>query len=62
MGLKDYNEKWGKVGKKGGKEWIVIKGVDRERLSNALEGHSDPLAKLRVLLFCMKHPKLKFTA
>lgn len=39
----------------------MITDVDRERLSNTLEDHNDSLAKLRLLLFCMKHPKLKFT-
>ena len=40
----------------------MIKDVDRERLSDFWENHNDTLAKLRVLLFCMKYPKLKFTA
>lgn len=40
----------------------MINSVDKGKISTALESHSDPLAKLRVLLFCMKHPKLKFTA
>ena len=50
------------MGSKGGKEWTVISSVGSERLSDVWENHSGPLAKLRVLLFCMKYPKLKFTA
>jgi hypothetical protein len=59
--VKIYNSGWGKVGKRGEMEGTMITDVERGRLSNALEDHSESLAKLRVLLFCMKHPKLKFT-
>ena len=40
----------------------MIKGVDSGIRSGIRENHSDSLTKLRVLLFCMKYPKLKFTA
>jgi len=36
--------------------------VDSGTLSGVSENYSYSLTKLRVLLFCMKYPKLKFTA
>lgn len=39
----------------------MTKDVDTERLSGVRENNSAPLVKLRVLLFCMKHPRLNFT-
>jgi hypothetical protein len=53
---------WGKVGKKGGKECTMTEGVELEVLSGACGSHGHSLNRLRVLLFCMKYPKLKFTA
>jgi hypothetical protein len=52
---------WGKVGKKGRKEHAMTKGVDLEVLSGVWENYNHDLTRLRVLLFCMKYPKLKFT-
>jgi len=49
------------VGKRVEKEWTVIKDVVKERQSVVWENHGGPWTKLRVLLFCMKHPRLKFT-
>ena len=40
----------------------MIKGVDSEISSGVQENYRDSLTKLRVLLFCMKYPKLKFTS
>jgi hypothetical protein len=48
--------------RKGGKECDMSEGVDKEVLSSVWENHNHSLNKLRVLLFCMKYPKLKFTA
>ena len=39
----------------------MTKGVDSEVLSGVWENYSHSLTILRVLLFCMKYPKLKFT-
>ncbi len=40
----------------------MITNVDQEKLSSVRQNDIDTLAKLRVFLFCMKYPKLKFTA
>jgi hypothetical protein len=40
----------------------MIESVDSGILSSVSENHSYSLTRLRVLLFCMKYPKLKFTA
>jgi hypothetical protein len=55
-------ELWGKVGKKGKKECTMTKGVESEVLSGVYSNYGHSLNLLRVLLFCMKYPKLKFTA
>jgi hypothetical protein len=52
---------WGKVGKKGKKECTMTEGVESEVLSGVYESYGHSLNRLRVLLFCMKYPKLKFT-
>ncbi len=39
----------------------MIKDVDSEMSCGVQENDRDSLTKLRVLLFCMKYPKLKFT-
>jgi len=39
----------------------MTKGVESEVLSRVWEDYSHSLTRLRVLLFCMKYPKLKFT-
>lgn len=39
----------------------MTKGVDTEVLSEVWENYNHDLSRLRVLLFCMKYPKLKFT-
>jgi hypothetical protein len=53
---------WGKVGKKGKMEHIMTEGVESELLSGVYGSYGHSLNILRVLLFCMKYPKLKFTA
>ena len=52
---------WGKVGKKGRMEGSMTKGVDSEALCGVSRNYSRDLARLRVFLFCMKYPKLRFT-
>jgi hypothetical protein len=53
---------WGKVGKKGKKERTMTESVESEVLSGVCGSYGHSLDVLRVLLFCMKYPKLKFTA
>jgi hypothetical protein len=55
-------EKWGIVGKKGKMERTVTECVESEVLSGVSGSYGHSLNILRVLLFCMKYPKLKFTA
>jgi hypothetical protein len=55
-------ELWGKVGKKGKEECTMTEGVESELLSGVYGNYGHSLNILRVLLFCMKYPKLKFTA
>ena len=43
-------------------ECAMTKGVDSEVLSGGWGNYSHALTRLRMLLFCMKYPKLKFTA
>jgi len=49
------------MGKKGRKEHAMTKGVESEVLSGVWENYNHGLTRLRVLLFCMKYPRLKFT-
>jgi hypothetical protein len=49
------------MGKGGGKEHAMTKSVDSEVLFGVWENYNHNLTRLRVLLFCMKYPKLKFT-
>lgn len=49
------------MGKNGGKERAMTKGVDSEVLPGLWENYSQDLTRLRVFLFCMKYPKLRFT-
>ena len=44
-----------------GKECAMSEGVDKEVLSSVWDNQKHSLNKLRVLLFCMKYPKLRFT-
>jgi hypothetical protein len=55
-------EMWGNVGKRGKKECTMTEGVESEVLSGVCGSYGHSLDILRVLLFCMKYPKLKFTA
>jgi predicted transcriptional regulator len=48
--------KWEKMGAKEANSMDVA----QTRLSNSLERHNDISTKQRVLLFCTKHPKMKF--
>jgi hypothetical protein len=50
------------VGKRGKKECNMTEGVESEVLSGVCGSYGHSLDILRVLLFCMKYPKLKFTA
>lgn len=53
---------WGKVGEKGKIEHTMTEGVESTVLSGVSGSYGHSLNILRVLLFCMKYPKLKFTA
>ena len=53
---------WGVVGKKGKIECTMRESVESEVLSGVSKNYGHSLNILRVLLFCMKYPKLKFTA
>jgi hypothetical protein len=53
---------WGIVGKKGRKERTMTESVESEVLSGVSRSYGHSLNILRVLIFCMKYPKLKFTA
>jgi hypothetical protein len=55
-------ELWGIVGKKGKRECTMTDGVESELLPGVCGSYAHSLNILRVLLFCMKYPKLKFTA
>ena len=50
------------MGKKGKIECTMTKSVESEVLSGVSESYGHSLNILRVLLFCMKYPKLRFTA
>ena len=50
------------MGKRGREECIMPEGVEPQVLSEIRESHEHRLDILRMLLFCMKYPKLKFTA
>ncbi|NWF77342.1 MAG: hypothetical protein HXY36_01900 [Chloroflexi bacterium] len=39
----------------------MTKGVDAETLPGVYQNYNYDLTRLRVFLFCMKYPKLKFT-
>jgi hypothetical protein len=55
----ECGELWGKRVKK---EHTMRESVESEILSGVSRSHGHSLNILRVLLFCMKYPKLKFTA
>jgi|SRR3989304_3475344 len=40
----------------------MTESVESEVVSKVWESYGDSLTRLRVFLFCMKYPKLKFTA
>ena len=50
------------MGKKGKIGQSMMKNVEEGRLLSFGERRSDTSAKSKVLLFCLKHPRMKFTA
>ncbi len=49
------------MGKRGDKEHAMTHSVDSRTITQVWDGYESALTTLRVLLFCMKYPKLKFT-